>query len=103
MLNISLILIRAGLLSWGETLGCLNSLRTTSRLADISYNTVWKLFVHAAKACAEYQDRVLRNLPCFVYAKGKNVETAKAAPEGAGDVWTWVARLWDVDDIVSVF
>ena len=52
-------------------------------------------------ACAEYQDKTLRNLPCkrlqldeiwsFVYAKQKNVPTAKSAPQDAGDVWTWVA------------
>ncbi|MGH7116377.1 MAG: IS1 family transposase, partial [Stellaceae bacterium] len=48
-----------------------------------------------------YQDRVLRDLPCrrlqldeiwaFCYAKQRNVMTAKAAPEEAGDIWTWVA------------
>src|SRR5215469_10434599 len=27
----------------------------------------------------------------FVYAKQKNVATAKAAPANAGDVWTWTA------------
>jgi hypothetical protein len=27
----------------------------------------------------------------FCYSKQKNVATAKAAPEGAGDVWTWTA------------
>ena len=27
----------------------------------------------------------------FCYAKGKNVAKAKAAPLGAGDVWTWTA------------
>jgi hypothetical protein len=26
----------------------------------------------------------------FCYAKQKNVPTAKKAPEGAGDIWTWV-------------
>ena len=26
----------------------------------------------------------------FCYAKQKNVPTAKAAPEGAGGIWTWV-------------
>jgi IS1 family transposase len=46
-------------------------------------------------------DRTLLNLPCkrlqldeawaFCYAKQKNVATAKRAPEGAGDIWTWVA------------
>ena len=54
----------------------------TARIADISYNTVCKLFVDAGCVAAEYQDQVLRNLPCkrlqldeiwsFVYAKQKN-------------------------------
>lgn len=78
-----------------------NSLRATSRLADVAYNSVAKLFVDAAKACLDYQDRTLRGLKCrriqldeiwsFVYAKQKNVSRAKAAPIDAGDVWTWVA------------
>jgi IS1 family transposase len=78
-----------------------NSLRATSRLSDTAFNTVAKLFVDAAKACADYQDRTLKGLTCkrlqldeiwsFVYAKQKNVPTAKSAPTDAGDVWTWVA------------
>jgi len=78
-----------------------NSLRAASRISDTAFNTVAKLFVDAAKACADYQDRTLRNLKCrrlqldevwsFVYAKEKNVRAAKAAPDNAGDVWTWVA------------
>ena len=77
------------------------SLRATSRLADVSFNTVLKLFANSGQACADYQDRILRNLCCkrlqldeiwcFLYAKEKNVRTAKAAPPSAGDVWTWVA------------
>jgi IS1 family transposase len=77
------------------------SLRATSRLADVSFNTVLKLFTDAGRACGDYQDSTLRNLHCkrlqldeiwsFVYAKQKNVPTAKAAPADAGDVWTWVA------------
>ncbi len=76
-------------------------MRATARIADVAFNTVDKLFIEAGRACAAYQDRTLRNLPCkrlqldeiwcFVYAKQKNVATAKAAPEDAGDVWTWVA------------
>ncbi len=76
-----------------------NSLRATARMADVSRNTVSKLLEDAGAACLDYQDRVLRNLPCkniqcdeiwsFVYAKQKNV------PEGmesqAGDIWTWTA------------
>ena len=37
----------------------------------------------------------------FCYAKAKNVPTAKAAPEGAGDVWTWTALDADSKLIVS--
>ena len=69
--------------------------------AEVSYNTVCKLFADAGRVCADYQDKALRDLPCkrlqldeiwsFVYAKQKNVATAKAAPDDAGDAWTWVA------------
>ena len=78
-----------------------NSLRATARMADIALNTVTKLFIDTGLACSDYQHRVLRNLPCkrlqldevwsFVYAKAKNVPTARSAPPSAGDVWTWVA------------
>ena len=77
------------------------SIRATARTADVSKNTVTKLMVDAGKACADYQDKVLRELPCrriqvdeiwsFIYAKEKNVSRAKSAPPEAGDVWTWTA------------
>lgn len=77
------------------------SIRSTARTADVSKNTVSKLLIDAGRACAAYQGRVLRDLPCrriqvdeiwsFIYAKGKNVARAKAAPPEAGDVWTWTA------------
>jgi IS1 family transposase len=81
------------------------SIRAVTRLTGASKNTVTKLVVDAGRACAGYQDRVLRNLPCtnvqvdeiwnFVYAKQANVGTAKAAPANAGDVWTWTAICAD--------
>lgn len=37
----------------------------------------------------------------FTYAKQKNVPGAKAAPEGAGDTWTWTAIDSDSKLIVS--
>ena len=37
----------------------------------------------------------------FSYAKYKNVKFDKAAPEGAGDVWTWTAI--DADSKLIVF
>jgi IS1 family transposase len=77
------------------------SLRATSRLADVSINSVTKLLVDVGAACEEYQDRTLVNLKCrriqcdeiwaFVYAKAKNVPEAHAGEWGSGDVWTWTA------------
>lgn len=77
------------------------SLRAISRMTGTSKNTVVKLLADAGEAFSDYQDRTLRNLACkrlqvdeiwsFVYAKAKNVPTAKAAPPKAGDIWTWTA------------
>ena len=77
------------------------SLRATSRLADVSINTVTKLLVDVGSAAADYQDRTLRNLRCrriqcdeiwaFCYAKEKNVPADKKGKFGYGDVWTWTA------------
>jgi len=77
------------------------SLRATSRLADVSINTVTKLLVEVGIASAEYQDRTLRKLKCkriqcdeiwaFVYAKEKNVPSKLKGKFGFGDVWTWTA------------
>jgi IS1 family transposase len=39
----------------------------------------------------------------FCYAKAKNVPTAKAAPDGAGDVWTWTAIDADNKLMISYF
>lgn len=88
-----------------------SSIRATSRIADVSKNTVNKLLIDAGKACAEYHDENMRNvnasvIQCdeiwsFTYAKQKNVQTATAAPEGAGDTWTWAAIDSDSKLIVS--
>lgn len=63
------------------------------------------------KACAWYHDSAVRNLKfrriqvdeiwSFTYAKQKNVPNAKAAPEGAGDTWTWTALDADSKLMVS--
>ncbi len=76
------------------------SLRSITRLTGVSRTTLIKLLEDAGEAFSEYQDRTLMNLACkriqvdeawaFCYAKQKNVPTAKAAPAGAGDIWTWV-------------
>jgi IS1 family transposase len=87
------------------------SMRSISRMADVSINTVTKLLVDAGRACAAFHDEHVRNVAAkrvqcdeiwsFCYAKAKNVATAKAAPAGgAGDVWTWTAL--DADSKLSV-
>ena len=87
------------------------SLRAMTRLTSISRTTLIKLLEDAGQAFSEYQDSMLVNLPCkrvqvdeawaFCYAKQKNVPTAKAAPEGAGDIWTWVGLDADTKLVAS--
>ena len=78
-----------------------NSLRAVTRITGTSINTVTKLLIDAGKVCSDYQDKTLRDLTCkrlhvheiwaFCWVKQKNVEGAKYAPEGVGDIWTWTA------------
>lgn len=89
------------------------SIRAISRMTGASKNTVVKLLEDAGEAFSDYQDRTLRGLTCkriqvdeiwaFVYAKAKNVKTAKAAPDGAGDCWTWLAIDADTKLIPSFY
>jgi len=89
------------------------SIRAISRMTGASKNTVVKLLEDAGEAFSDYQDRTMRNLTCkrvqvdeiwaFVYAKAKNVKVAKAAPEGAGDCWTWLAIDADTKLIPSFY
>ena len=78
-----------------------SSMRTIARIVGVSINTVTKLLVEAGHACEAYHDEHVRNVHAsrvqcdeiwsFCYAKQKNVRAAQAAPEQAGDVWTWTA------------
>jgi len=87
------------------------SMRAASRVADVSYNTVCTLLRQAGKACAEFHDKTVRDVHAqrvqcdeiwsFCYAKAKNVATAKAAPEMAGDLWTWIGQDADSKLIIS--
>lgn len=88
-----------------------SSMRSISRICDVSINTVSKLLVDAGKFCAELHDREVRNVKSarvqcdeiwsFTAAKQKNVPTMKNAVEGAGDTWTWTALDADSKLIVS--
>lgn len=87
------------------------SIRAITRVMGMSKNTVAKLLSDAGAVCAYYQDETLRNLTSkriqddeiwsFTYAKEKNVRAAKAAPEWAGDTWTWTAIDADTKLVMS--
>jgi IS1 family transposase len=87
------------------------AMRAVARAEDVSFNTIDKLLQDAGAACTEFHDRAVRSVKSqrvqcdeiwsFVHAKAKNVPIAKAAPEGAGDVWTWTALDADHKLILS--
>jgi hypothetical protein len=70
-------------------------------MTGVAKGTVLRLLADVGRACAEYQDRTLRNLSCrrlqcdeiwaFCYAKEKNVPEKDRGRFGLGDVWTWTA------------
>src|SRR5271168_986459 len=78
-----------------------SSMRSISRVCDVSFNTVDKLLEDAGEFCARFHDERVRSVKAkriqvdeiwsFTYAKEKNVAMAKAAPDGAVDTWTWTA------------
>ena len=79
-----------------------NSIRSTCRITGSAKWTVVRLLAAVGQAATDYQDAVLRGLPCrrlqcdeiwsYVAAKERTVVKARRPlPEGAGDAWTWVA------------
>jgi len=79
--------------------GC--SIRSTVRMTGVAKDTVLKLLGMVGQACLEYQDAVLRNLPCkriecdeiwaYCYAKDKNLPDSMRGQPGVGSIWTWTA------------
>ncbi len=89
-----------------------SSMRSISRITGVSISTVTKLLEDAGKAGAAYHDATVRNVKArnvqcdeiwsFCYTREKNVAAARAAPNGAGDVWTWTATARDFMDDPAV-
>lgn len=85
-----------------------NSMRATSRIADVSINTVTKLLIEVGQACQLFHDETVRNVVAkrvqadeiwsFVYAKEKN---KPQDVEDAGDAWTFTAIDSDSKLIIS--
>ena len=84
-----------------------NSLRATSRIVDVSINTVTKLLVDVGRACEKFHNETVvnintRRIQCdeiwsFVYAKQKNLPEKK----DGGEIWTWVGLDADTKLAVS--
>jgi IS1 family transposase len=87
------------------------SMRAVARVVDVSFNTVAKALVDAGAVAAEMHDELVQNVTAkrvqcdeiwaFNYCKERTVATANAAPEDAGDIWTWTAIDADSKLIVS--
>lgn len=78
-----------------------NSMRATSRIADVSINTVTKLLEGAGAACLAFHNETVqgiksRRVQCdeiwaFCYSKEKNVAPEDKGVLGHGDAYTWTA------------
>src|SRR5438552_1097137 len=80
-----------------------SSMRSISRVVDVSINTVARYLIVAGQACEAFHDKTVRNVKAQrVQADeiwsfcGMKEKTAKAKamrrgtrPAGVGDVWTW--------------
>ena len=88
-----------------------SSMRSISRIADVSINTVTKLLEDAGAACNEYHNEHVKRLTVkrvqadeiwsFCYSKEKNVPVEMKGVFGYGDVWTFTAIDADSKLIVS--
>src|SRR5436305_8378948 len=88
-----------------------SSMRSISRICDVSINTVTKLLEEAGHHCAAFHDETVRNVTvrrvqadeiwAFCYAKEKNARYTKARVADAGDVWTWTGLDADSKMILS--
>jgi IS1 family transposase len=89
--------------------GC--SIRSTGRMTGVAKGTIMRLLEDVGKACAEYQDRAIRNITSkrlqideiwnFCYCKQKNMTMAIAESRIAGDVWTFTAIDADTKLVLS--
>jgi IS1 family transposase len=88
-----------------------SSMRSISRVADVSINTVTKLLIDAGTACAAFHDEKVRGVKArgvqvdeiwsFTAAKQKNVPAMRKPVAGAGDTWTWTAIEADTKLLIT--
>jgi hypothetical protein len=88
-----------------------NSIRSISRVAKVSINTVAKLLEDAGDTCLAIHNETVRGVNAsriqwdeiwsFNHGQQRNAAEAAAAPMEGGDVWTWTARDADTQLIVA--
>jgi IS1 family transposase len=88
-----------------------SSMRSISRITEVSINTVTKLLLDAGKACERFHDEKVCNVQSqkvqcdeiwsFVGSKKINTPKEKQATGEAGDCWTWTAIDSDSKLIVT--
>jgi hypothetical protein len=88
-----------------------SSLRSISRVCDVSINTVTKLLIDAGRVCAAFHNAKVFGVKArraqvdeiwsFTYAKQKHVAAAKRKDLAYGDTWTWTAIEADSKLIIS--
>jgi IS1 family transposase len=81
------------------------SFREITRMMGVRRATIINLLVNLGRDCADYQDEVLRDLPCTriqcdeicqsCYAKRCNLPDELKGKQGYGDVWMWTAICAD--------
>ena len=86
-------------------------MRSISRVADVSINTVTKLLVDAGMACEDFHNRTVSNVRvqnlqadeiwAFCMAKRRNVQDMKKPSMDAGDVWTFTSMDRDSKLMIS--
>lgn len=79
--------------------GC--SINSTMRMTGIAKTSALRLLVDMGRVCMSHEDANLSKLYCpvieadeihgFNHRKVKTLQVATAAPENAGEVWTWYA------------
>ena len=88
------------------------SIRSITRVMDVSKNTVTKLLVEVGTACMNFHNDRVKGVKStkiqadeiwsFVSSKEKNT-TAEMKEKGNGDAWTWVGIDADTKLVVSWF
>ena len=78
-----------------------SSMRSISRVCDVSINTVAKMLADAGTVCMAFHNEMVVGVKAkrvqvdeiwsFTAAKQKNVAAMKKPVVGAGDTWTWTA------------